>query len=145
MNRPVPPQPHQIGRACAPAQWHVGNAQREGLSTRGWFVGPFLGQADGIRASDIEIKWVTHRAGDRRTQPVTGETRTTVMILVAGKCQIELNTESFALSEPGDYAMWGPGIDHTWHIIDDSTIITVRSWPPSAPPDKQNRACAEPT
>jgi hypothetical protein len=123
----------------------VGNAQQDGVSTRGWFVGPFLGQAAGIRANDVEIKWVSHRAGDRRAQPATAETRTTVLILVAGKCQIELSTGSFVLSEPGDYAMWGPGVDHTWDIIDDSTLISVRWCPPSALPDEQNRACPEQT
>jgi hypothetical protein len=76
---------------------------------------------------------------------VTGETRTTVMILVAGKCHIELSTGgSFVLADPGDYAMWGPGIDHTWDIVDDSTIITVRWWPPSTP-DHQHHASAEQT
>jgi hypothetical protein len=145
MSKPALREPHRIGRPGAPAQWHVGNAMRDGVSTRWWFVGPFLGQAAGIRASDVEIKWLSHSAGDRRAQPVTGETRTTVMILVAGKCQIELDTGSFVLSQPGDYAMWGPGVDHTWDIIDDSTLISVRWCPPSALPDEQNRACPEQT
>lgn len=118
-------------------QWHVGNAVRDGANSRGWFVGPFLTRDAGIRASgDLEIKWAKHRAHDRRAHVVTGETRTTVLILVEGKCRVELSTGSFVLSEPGDYATWGPAIDHTWEIIDDSTIITVRWWSSSpADPD----------
>ncbi|MBV9817413.1 MAG: hypothetical protein JOZ07_03560 [Solirubrobacterales bacterium] len=48
---------------------------------------------------------------------MTRETHTTVMILAAGKCQIELSTGPFLLSEPGDYAMWDPSIDHTSDIL----------------------------
>jgi hypothetical protein len=105
----------------------VGNAIRNGANTRDWFVGPFLSPDTGIRASsDLEIKWVTNQSNDRRAQLVTDETRTTVLILIKGRCRIELSAGSFVLSEPGDYAMWGPGIDHTWESP------TIRRSSPSA-------------
>jgi hypothetical protein len=33
--------------------------------------------------------------------------------------------------DQGDYAMWGPGIDHLWHTEKDCIVITVR-WPSHA-------------
>ena len=32
------------------------------------------------------------------------------------------------LERAGDYAVWGPGIDHTWQAEADAVVITVR-WP----------------
>jgi quercetin dioxygenase-like cupin family protein len=36
--------------------------------------------------------------------------------------------DSFVLEQEGDYAMWGPGIGHSWHAEEDTVVITVR-WP----------------
>jgi quercetin dioxygenase-like cupin family protein len=47
---------------------------------------------------------------------------------VKGRFRIELSVGSFVLAEPGDYALWGPGIDHWWVAEEESTVITVR-WP----------------
>jgi hypothetical protein len=47
---------------------------------------------------------------------------------VSGQFRIELSTGTFALKDQGDYAIWGPGIDHSWQAEEDSIIITVR-WP----------------
>jgi hypothetical protein len=32
------------------------------------------------------------------------------------------------LARQGDYAMWGPGIDHHWSADEESVVLTVR-WP----------------
>jgi hypothetical protein len=108
---------------------YVGNAVRDGAETRGWLVGHFLESEGGIRESpDVEIKWGVHPAGERRADMVTGDTRTTVLMLVSGRFEIELNGVSHMLRESGDYAMWGPGVDHVWQAYEDTVIITVR-WP----------------
>jgi len=108
---------------------YVGNAMRDGADTRGWLVGHFRGSEDGIRTSpDVEIKWGVHPAGERRESLVTGDTRTTVRVLVSGRFEIKLNGASHMLRESGDYAMWDPGIDHIWQAHEDTVIITVR-WP----------------
>jgi hypothetical protein len=108
---------------------YVGNAVRDGADTRGWLVGHFLGAEAGIRTSpDVEIKWGAHPAGERRESLVTGDTRTTVLMLVSGRFEIELDGVSHMLREPGDYAMWGPGIDHVWEAHEDTVALTVR-WP----------------
>ena len=55
------------------------------------------------------------------------ETRTTVLLLVSGRFRLDLSVESYIL-EQGDYAMWGPGIGHSWRAEEDSVVVTVR-WP----------------
>jgi quercetin dioxygenase-like cupin family protein len=52
------------------------------------------------------------------------------VLLVQGTFQIDLTEASITLAKQGDYAIWGPGIDHSWQAISDSTVITVR-WPSS--------------
>jgi quercetin dioxygenase-like cupin family protein len=58
--------------------------------------------------------------------------RTTVLLLVKGRFRVDLSVDSFVLEQEGDYAMWGPGIGHSWRAEEDSIVVTVR-WP-SAPP-----------
>ena len=108
---------------------YVGNAVRDGADTRGWLVGHFLDPEAGIRtSSDVEIKWGIHPAGERREGVVTADIRTTILMLVTGRFEIELDGVSHMLRESGDYAMWGPGVDHIWEAHEDTVIITVR-WP----------------
>ena len=109
--------------------WYVGNAQEDAQGHRGWFIGHFLGEADGVRASrDVEVKWGLHPAGEGREEWVTGEQRTTLLLLVSGRFRINLSEGSFVLENEGDYALWGPGIDHHWQAEKDTVVITVR-WP----------------
>ena len=32
------------------------------------------------------------------------------------------------LTEPGDYILWGRGVDHSWYAERESLVFTVR-WP----------------
>jgi glyoxylate utilization-related uncharacterized protein len=109
--------------------WHVGNAVADGKDNRGWLLGHFPEGSDGIRASDaVEVKWGLHPAGDSRDSWQTDEQRTTVIFLVKGRFRLDLSTGTFVLQHEGDYAVWGPGIDHSWHAEEESVVITVR-WP----------------
>jgi hypothetical protein len=64
-------------------KWHVGNANIDGESTRGWLLGHFIGEADDPRASRaVEVKWGVHPAGEGRDGWATDEQRTTLLILV---------------------------------------------------------------
>ena len=54
--------------------------------------------------------------------------RTTLLLLVSGRFRIDLSVGSFVLENEGDYALWGPGIDHHWQAERDTVVITVR-WP----------------
>lgn len=115
------------------SDWHVGNAATDGEAHRGWIVGHFLAD-EGVRHSEaVEIKWGLHPAGDERADWQSEEHRTTVLILVRGRFQIDLSLGSQVLERAGDYAMWGPGVGHSWRAEEDSVVITVR-WP-STPPE----------
>ncbi|HEY6812407.1 MAG TPA: hypothetical protein VI074_06915 [Propionibacteriaceae bacterium] len=48
--------------------WYVGNAHSDVQDHRGWLIGHFLGDSDGIRSSrDVEVKWGIHPAGEAGT------------------------------------------------------------------------------
>ena len=109
--------------------WYVGNAVADGEDNRGWLLGHFLQGSNGVRASDaVEVKWGIHPAGDSRDSWQTDEQRTTVLFLVKGRFRLDLSAGTFVLEREGDYAVWGPGMDHSWHAEEDSVVITVR-WP----------------
>ena len=69
-------------------------------------------------------------AGEKRHAWTADDQRTTLVLLVEGNFRIDLTETSITLGEQGDYAAWGPGIDHTWQAISDSIVVTVR-WPSS--------------
>lgn len=109
----------------------TGNASLDSQDTRGWFVGHFINEQFGLRhRDDIELKWGTHKAGEARADWVTGETRTTIGILISGKFTIEFRDRSVTFENPGDYVIWGPGTDHKWTADEDTTWLTIR-WPSS--------------
>ncbi|MGH8886988.1 MAG: signal peptidase I [Egibacteraceae bacterium] len=109
--------------------WHVGNAVADSEDHRGWLVGHFLDASDGIRASEaVEIKWGIHPEGEERHAWHTDEERTTLLLLIKGRFRLELSVGTFVLQQEGDYAIWGPGTDHSWRAEEDAIVITVR-WP----------------
>lgn len=112
--------------------WCFGNAAEDTTKDRGWLFGQFVDPSEGVRFSkDVELKWGVHSAGDKRSGWTVDDQRTTLLLLVQGQFRIDLTTGSKILTTQGDYALWGPGIDHSWEALSDSIVITVR-WP-SAP------------
>jgi quercetin dioxygenase-like cupin family protein len=108
---------------------YAGNASDDADQYRGWLVGHFVKPDGSVRQSaDVEVKWGFHPAGQRRPEWTTGETRTTLLMLLDGKFHVELGTGHHTLQKLGDYVVWGPGIDHTWVAEKDSIMLTVR-WP----------------
>ncbi len=107
---------------------HFGNAAEEGKDRRGWFVGHFMPEGDLRCSGDVEVKWGIHSAGEERASWQDSETRTTVLLLVEGRFRIELSDGVHVLVRPGDYAMWGPGVGHSWRAEQDSVVVTIR-WP----------------
>lgn len=109
--------------------WYTGNAIDDGAKNRGWILGHFINPAEGVRSSnDLEVKWGIHPPGDRRPEWTADDQRTTLVILVSGRFVVDLAAQSVELIRQGDYILWGPGIDHSWHAEEASTVITVR-WP----------------
>jgi quercetin dioxygenase-like cupin family protein len=112
--------------------WHQGSAEEDGRETHGWIVGHFVNPAEGVRSSkNVEIKWATHPAGDKRAEWAADDQRATLVLLVSGNFRVDLTEGSVTLERQGDYLVWGPGIDHSWEAITDAVVVTVR-WP-SAP------------
>ena len=106
-----------------------GNSQEEGANRRGWFIGHFITPADDPRStSDLEVKWGVHKAGEGRSEWATNAQATTLSILISGRFRIQFPEQEVVLSRQGDYALWCPGVPHTWVAEEDSTILTVR-WP----------------
>lgn len=107
----------------------TGNAEIDTSDTRGWLVGGFIQERFGLRhTGDVEIKWGVHTAGSAREEWVTGESRTTIGILVSGTFEVEFRDQTVVFDRPGDYVMWGPGTDHRWRAPTDCILLTVR-WP----------------
>lgn len=121
-------------RASAPSliTRPAGGAALTGAPMRtGWVLGHFIDAAGGVRHSqDVEIKWGIHPAGQTRAEWTSDERRTTLVCLVDGHFRLDLTEGSITLGKQGDYAVWGPGIDHSWEALADSIVMTVR-WPSS--------------
>jgi hypothetical protein len=107
----------------------IGDAEIDSSTTRGWLIGSFIEEQFGLRHSDdVELKWGVLKAGDARTEWVTGETRTTIGILISGTFTMEFRDRSVTFDKPGGYVMWGPGTDHKWIAPHDAIWLTIR-WP----------------
>jgi hypothetical protein len=107
----------------------IGNAKLDSSNTRGWLIGSFIEERFGLRhTDDVELKWGVLKAGDTRDEWVTGETRTTIGILISGKFTMEFRNQSATFDKPGDYVMWEPGTDYRWNSPEDAVLLTIR-WP----------------
>jgi hypothetical protein len=105
---------------------YVGKADRD--ADGGWLLGHFRDPADPRHSEAVEVKWGVHPRGDQRAAWVRGEERTALLVLVRGCFRMDFPERSVTLSEPGDYVLWGPGVDHSWYAAEDSVEMTVR-WP----------------
>lgn len=74
------------------------------------------------------MKWGVHPPGQARSQWATGERRTTLLVLIEGCFRVELPDRTVRLAAPGDYVVWGRGVDHSWFAEHASVVLTVR-WP----------------
>ena len=117
--------------------WYAGNAYDDADTNRGWLLGHFITPGDNLRSTEaLEVKWGTHPAGQRRSGWTADEQRTTLVLLVTGRFRVDLSLGSVVLERQGDYAVWGPGVDHTWNAEIDSVVVTVR-WPSLPSPTRR--------
>jgi hypothetical protein len=107
---------------------YVGNADMDAPGDSGWLLGYFKPVDDPRHSPDVEIKWGRHPTGDRRAEWVRGEERTALLMLISGRFHVELPDRTVVLTTPGDYVLWGPGVDHSWIAEEPSVVVTVR-WP----------------
>jgi hypothetical protein len=112
----------------------TGNAGRDNGAVCGWFVGHFVPPEFGLRStSDVEIKWGMHAIGERRSDWGSSDAATTLSVLVRGCIRLVFGDRREALlDEPGDYALWAPGVAHRWTIEQDDTVVFTVRWPSTA-------------
>ncbi|WBB81160.1 signal peptidase I [Micromonospora sp. WMMD882] len=107
---------------------YVGNAGPDGAGNGGWLLGHFMADGDVRHSAEVEVKWGVHAAGEARARWATDERRTALLVLVSGAFRVELPDRTVLLRRPGDYLVWGRGVDHSWYAERDSVLVTVR-WP----------------
>lgn len=107
---------------------YVGNAAVDGVTDAGWLLGHFKPPGDVRHSTEVEVKWGVHPAGETRSRWATAERRTALLVLVSGAFRIELPDRTVLLRAPGDYVVWGRGVDHSWYAERESVVLTVR-WP----------------
>jgi hypothetical protein len=113
-----------------------------------WFVGDhpaippqslrFLRHGDpggqtGERLCNLAVKWFEHQPSD---DPRWGEAKPLssgrTLSLLAGPGAFELWFRQgdrhcrLVLDTPGDFALWGEGLEHSWRALQPSTVLTVR-------------------
>ncbi|MGA3490099.1 signal peptidase I [Micromonosporaceae bacterium DT55] len=107
---------------------YVGRAGPDAAGNAGWLLGHFMPPGDVRHSADVEIKWGVHPVGDRRAAWVRGEQREALLVLISGGFRVELPDRTVVLRAPGDYVVWGRGVDHSWYAEQESVVLTVR-WP----------------
>ncbi len=106
-----------------------GNAAVDGATHRGWFLGHFLENVCGLRAtSAVEVKWGAYSAGEERSSWGMNERATTLCILFRGLIQFRFPRDEYLLACEGEYLIWSAGLPHRWKVLEESCVLTVR-WP----------------
>lgn len=88
---------------------------------------------DPQQVRDLALKWFAHSPAD---PPEWGEGKPLstgrTLSLLAGEGSFELCFQRdgkevrVLLEEPGDFAAWGPGLEHRWRVLQPSLVITLR-------------------
>lgn len=118
----------------------VGNAETDQF--QGWFIGQFVDADGGLRSrQDIEVKWGVHPAGETRPKGWSlTRSATTISILIEGAVVTRFRGPGWQrevkLEHKGDYVIFEPGVEHTWHNDVDALVLTIRT--PSVEDDQEN-------
>ena len=97
----------------------------------GWFVGQFVPAEFGLRRqTDVELKWGVHPDGERRSRPWANENGTTISILIEGCLRVTFHfdgtQQEVTLQTKGDYLVFGPEVVHSWEVVGDTIVLSVR-------------------
>jgi hypothetical protein len=109
----------------------TGNAALDAAPFRGWFIGGFIPDEFGLRATPaVEVKWGVHPQGESPPGWGASHGATSLSVLVRGCIHLFFEDGAEALlDEPGDYALWPPGLAHRWDIERDDTVVLTVRWP----------------
>lgn len=118
----------RLAGAPLPPGVGYGNAALDGAENHGWWVGHFRAEGSPQHSDDIETKWSQHATGQKNDGVAKNAYGTSMAILIAGVHRLEFSNAHVVLERIGDYVIWGPGIEHSWTVLDKSTVLTLR-WP----------------
>jgi len=123
----------------------TGNAKSDGAEFSFWFVGSieewcrkrgihFDTEQYGLRQSrDMEVKWGMYTRGDERADWAGCSGRTAMSVLVRGDFTFLFRDpddhgicREVRLRSQGDYVIWKEDVEHSWHMAEDSEILTIR-------------------
>ena len=109
----------------------TGNAALDSVAFRGWFIGHFVPPEFGLRSTqNVEVKWGKHELGESRADWGLSDEATSLSVLVSGCIHLFFEDGREArLDQPGDYAVWAPGVQHRWEIEQDNTVVLTVRWP----------------
>jgi len=92
-----------------------------------------LASERGEAVENLCIKWFQHDPAD---DPAWGTAKPIsqgrTLSLLAGPGAFELcfqcgpRRRRLVLDQPGDFALWGEGLEHRWRALEPSTVLTVR-------------------
>ncbi len=111
--------------------FYVGNAKADQVGDGGWFVGQFVPAELGLRRqTEVELKWGIHPDGEKRPEPWASQNGTTISVLIEGGLKVTFHIDGshqeVILRIKGDYVIFGPQVVHSWEVIGDTIVLSVR-------------------
>jgi hypothetical protein len=103
---------------------------QEDKEKRGWFIGNFITDNKYFYNKEFEVRWFSHKKGEKKEEISANKSAKTLSILINGKFLIRFpqDKKEIILSKSGDYAFWDSGVYHNSEALKDSTVLTIR-WP----------------
>ena len=99
-------------------------------------MGNFIEDGSPFKTDAFELQWRKLKAGEEKPALGTQKVGKTIGILVYGKFEFIFPKENkkIILKNEGDYCFYDAGVTHTWKILEDCLLISIR-WP-SIPGDQ---------
>lgn len=95
-----------------------------------WVVGYARPNDSPLRTNNVYVKWDRLKKGQKKATPTYEKTANTLGVLISGKIAQHFpgQNKTIILKIMGDYIFFGPNTRHSWEVLEDCVIITVR-WP----------------
>lgn len=104
------------------------NTAKIGKNYKQWIIGNSIDKYPELMSDNVMIKWGKHKKGEKRKNFVCDKNMFTVTILVYGKMQQIFENKKLLQTKEGDLVYYAPGVYHKWIALEDSLIITIRSF-----------------
>ncbi|MBU2592360.1 signal peptidase I [Patescibacteria group bacterium] len=93
-----------------------------------WVLGHFIEPGSPFQTNDLEIKWGLHHPGESKDSPGTNLQSKTLTFLIRGKVSLKFpdQNQEIVLEKEGDYTYWDRGVNHSWSVLEETLIITIR-------------------